>query len=306
MTLLPAVSSTPTRRPVQIQIAGAGRGYAHMLPFLADLDRTSNAIAIRPTVISPRPDELERASTLAASHGLAIATREAKIEHVLTRGTTDDKEPLILLVDRAAAAVAPLEVAAESNLPVLLYMFLQLPGMPLALIASVLTEYDRRTKVELAMFFRELDAATGPGGSSTVFGGGAPAANVESEPNMRAWLNEHARENLLKVVVGLPPNAPPLQIVVGGEARTLLIEDSRDGFRTTEDLTAAVRDHLRVPLERGKAFVVAEVGPAAIRFHDGWLRTTGELVVKERPVRPASPEPDMRDISRTNPVRTSD
>ena len=161
-------------------------------------------------------------------------------------------------------------------------MFIQVPGGPHTLIAAVLTRYENRLKRDLATFFEVLATVTAPGGSSALFGDDAPADNLELEPAQRAWINEHIASNLLKVVVDLEPNTAPVQIVIGGEARTLLLVESPDGFRSNEALVTALTERLIVPLERGKDFVVAEIAPDAIRFHDGRLRTDGRLVLKDR------------------------
>lgn len=276
------------RKPVAVKIAGAGRGATHVMPFLAELDRGSMALAIRPEVISPRADELARIAALAKAHGLDIITTEAKIQDVLAAAPPGSVEPLIINVDRPRVAAEALAKAAESNRPVLLHMFLQLPGRPLMLIAAILTRYQKQLKRDLATFFEVLGKVTAPNGSDAVFGDGAPADNIELEPAQRAWINDHIATNLLKVVVDLEPNTAPVQMVVGGEARTLLLVKSPNGFRSIEDVEADVTEHLIVPLERGKDFVVAEIGRDAIRFHDGRLRTDGRLIIRSG--RPTEPE----------------
>lgn len=293
------------RTIIEPTIAGSGRGASSILPFFGVMEKTSTAIEPRPCFVSPRADQLDRIRALADEQQLSVRTVEAKIEDVITKPEMGSA-PLILTLDSPRAVAAALGAAAETLVAILIYIFFQMQDGALIAMAAILTRHDTQLKRQLALFFHAVAGVTLHSGSAAVFGEDAPAANIELEAFLRDWFGHHMATNLQKVIVDLDPNTAPVQVSRDGTTvMPFLVEDSTDGFKTIDALRTSVLENLVTPLERGKDLVIAEVGPNAVRFHDGRLRLDGALVIRTRETN-REPDADRNTAQITNPMTFSD
>ena len=136
----------------------------------------------------------------------------------------------------------------------------------------------------VALFATELDANAAPG--SDVFNG-RNALNKSAAALCRAHFRTHNGRALTGMVTNMPLDCHPCEVSVGGnEMLPMVIEQRPLGPAGPQALAEKVAAEHPTILELGRGFVVAELIPGGLRFHEVYVKPdgTGVFVVKTRTI----------------------
>lgn len=274
--------SEPARTTIPVLNAGANRGAELMQSAIASWNAESERAVIEPRYIDPIPERAKAMVVKAKARGITATGIEAKIETVLGSDGEQTPAPVLFNIDRPQAIASGLMVAADRGRALLGYLLLRMPGGDLVGLRTVIESGDERTKREGARFFERLGLVTARAGSSFVVGSRGDPAHAAVEPVYRDWFARHMRENLTKIAAGLEPEASPFELTHDGRTTyPLHFELSEAGWSDPIDLARRVAMNPSTPLVRGGNFVVGEIGPDGIRFHEVRLRVTdGRLALR--------------------------
>lgn len=264
-------------------VAGNGRGAHAMLPFIAHHNQTSAATEVVLACVDAAPTKGERFAAEAEVRGVRARSVEASIEDVLASNDLSGTMVVYSALDRPGAVRALLQGAQGRRLPAVGYFLLALPeptrklfGIRFVIRADEVTVHD-----ELAALLDTLSASVPRGSSRDVFGEAGKFSHHLTEPVIRSGFAEHLVRNAPKVIAGLEPESPPLEIATADRVSTLHVLDHAGGWQTIEQIIAQVLNRPTVSKRRGSSHVIAEIGPGpGLRFYQAVTRVTdGRLVI---------------------------
>jgi hypothetical protein len=276
------MASAIERRIIPLLVAGNGRGAHAMLPYLTRHNRTSQSTEMVLACVDPVVGKASAFAQGARLHGVQAEAVEATVEHVLETDRLHGAMVVYCAVDRPGAVKAAVRGARARGLPCIGYFLLAMPEPQRKLLGVqfVVAADEQAAHADLDLFLDTLARIVPRGGSADVFQSAGGLQTHLSEPAIRAEFAEHLTKNAPKVVAGLEPESPPLEVATGDRVSTLYVVDHADGWATTGVLWADLLNRPDVGLRRGSSLVVAEVGPSdALRFHEARVRVTdGGLV----------------------------
>jgi hypothetical protein len=286
----PQKKTRRTRFP--ILAAGASRGARQNLHALERFNEKSQGTEIDVEYVDPEVGRALNTAALATERGITARGTEGRIETVIRARP----QPLMVHLDRPAALAETFEAVEETPVPVLAYWLTRLPSDRLLGVRIALRPEDEKARREVRRFAETLKAVTARAGSEHVIGAQAPLGHQLAEPLYREWFAEHAAENLAKFVAGTEPNAAPVEVTTDGTTTVPMLFVFRERFG---EPLAVAREAVMTPgtpLPRGTDFLVAEVLPEAVRFHearrrglDGALVGRGTEVLSEVELRRRPP-----------------
>ncbi len=294
---------------VTVLNGGAHRGAERNLDALLDWNQLSSRHALVPRYVDPVPGRAAALADRARERGLAAESIEGRIEEEV-RELPEGTEPLILNLDRADTIAEVLRTTEGTARTTLGYLLVKLPTTELWALRFAIAPRDTEARSMARRLFTAIANITAPRGSSFVVGERAESAHVAAEPRFRAWMAAHTKENLGRVVAGLPPDGWPLEATTDGSTSRPMVVVEGNAWRDPAVLARELVAAPPVPLIRGEDFVIAEITPEGVRLHtvrlrltDGDIRVTGLLAVT-RDVLP-SPVPESRSLSDAASVRAT-
>jgi hypothetical protein len=269
---------TKTRTPLRIVPlihAGARRGAEALAPYLAAWNRESG-MSLRPIYVDPVPGRAATMRDRARELALPAEAEEAAIEDYLAKGEQHEPRSVLLLsLDHPRSISRTLESSAGH--PVLAYSMWQFPTGHLAGFQAVIAPADEATRRRLAALFLALGSLlTARAGSGAIFGEGADGANRVAEPMYRARIGAHLARNLPKLVAGLEPEDPAVELVMTASSpeATIIVESPR-AWRSAADLLG---EGAGSPIAPGQSLLILELGPDGLRVHRVRLRRVDRTV----------------------------
>lgn len=272
---VPPPSAKRVLRPIN---GGANRGARENRPAFTEFNRDSTHAVIEPTYVDTVPG---RATAFAEeSRGLGLFARalEGRVEDIVLAEAEPSTDPLILNLDRPSAIARVLRTTAHSGRPTLIYLLLKLPSTRLWAVRSVLEANDVEGRLAAVAFFERLAEVTERNTSNAILGEQAAPEHVLLEPQIRKWFAEHTKANLAKLVAGVEPATNTFEVTSGTDTLPLIISVGSDWADPTV-LAESVLVNPAVPIRRGMQFVLAEVTPEGIRFHEVRRRTDDKVTV---------------------------
>lgn len=267
----------PRRTPFQILAAGANRGARQNLRALERFNEKSQGTEIDIEYVDPEVGRALETASLATERGIASRATEARIESVIAVRP----KPLMVHLDRPSALAETFEAVDRTPVPVLAYWLTRLPSDRLLGVRIALRAEDSKARSEVRRFAETLKAVTARAGSDYVIGAEAPVGHGLAEPLYREWFALHAEENLAKFVAGTEPNASPVEVTMDGTTTVPMLFVFRESFGDPLTVSREAILSPGVPLPRGSDFLVAEVLPDKVRFHEARRRVMdGALVVR--------------------------
>lgn len=271
------MSTTKTREIVPLLVAGNGRGARSMLPYLIKHNRTSRSTELVLACVEPSPGKGAAFAAEASLHGVRAQAVESTIEAVLGKEGLREAMVVYSAMDRPGAVRAAIDGARVRNLPAVGYflLFFPEPTRKLFGIRFVVRPDELKVHEELTALLDTLSAVVPRGSSREVFADTGGTTAHMSEPAIRAGFAEHLTRNAPKVIAGLEPESPPLEIASADRVSTLHVVDHRDTWMMPGLLWADLLNRPDVTLRRGTSIVVAEVGPGpGLRLHQANVRMT--------------------------------
>ena len=271
------MSTAPLRNIVPLLVAGNGRGARAMLPFIEKHNRTSTSTELVLACVEPVPGKGAAFSEEAVKRGVRARAVESTIEQVLESTKFENALVVYSAVDRPGAVRAAVDGARARNLPVLGYFLLAFPEPTRKLLGVrfVVRPDEPHAHAQLTVFLDALQAAVPRGSSRDVFGDGVGFDHRMAEPVIRSGFVEHLTRNAPKVIAGLEPESPCLEIAGTERVSTLHVVDHRDAWASTGVLWSDFLNRPDVTLRRGSSLVVAEVGPGpGLRLHQATVRVS--------------------------------
>ena len=263
----------PINRPqVRLLHVGAGAGTRNILPEVARLQGSNDPHC---TIVDHAQGKAQHLATQARAYGVPATWHEARAEDVLDATPHDIA---IVQPDRADTLAAMME--KSKGTPVFAYLHVK-AGATLYSIRMICQAHEDEQKQRAAALYRHIHTITARGGSEQIFGRHARAAHRVTQPRYLRWQREHVRENLPNVLANREPKASAFEITDGRRTMQLFITEPRPGWAAPEALAHRIVDHVTTVVNEGEDFVVAELGPAAIRFHHARVRVTdGQIAVR--------------------------
>jgi len=279
--LLPNTSGSV--RVVHILVVGAGQAAGSNTPVKAQVTRASFAVKLHVTDIDPRLGfAAEHADALKRS-GVEAAGIEARVED-MTPAWLASFDIIIVHADRAATTTLILRETVNTPKNFLSYFHVKFPDGTLYSIALAVRSDDRNFHTPIALFAAEIEANAAPG--SDVFNG-RNAANTSAATVCRSHFRAHNARVLPGMVTNTPLDCYPCEVsVCGNNMLPMVIEQRPLGAADPQALAEKVAAENPSILELGRGFVVAELIPGGLRFHEVYIKPdgTGVLVVKTRTV----------------------
>jgi hypothetical protein len=270
----------PARRALKVYNGGAHRGAEQNLPAFIDYNAGSTAAAIVPVYVDPSPGRAAAMKETAERRGLVAEAIEAKIEDVVAANDVDDGAPIVLNLDRASAVASVLKSTDRKGRPTLGYILLKLPSGRLWGLRFALEAGDAVARKEAIAFFERLATVSERAGSRWVVGVEASPAHVLAEPAIRQWFADHCAANLAKVAAGVEPVSNAFEVTTNGRETFTLHIMVRDTWSDPEVLAREVLENPSSPIRRGIEFVVCEITPAGLRFHEVRRRTDDRITMR--------------------------
>ena len=267
--------SKTERMVVPLLVAGNGRGARAMLPYIERHNRVSKSTEIVLACVEPAPGKGEAFAALARSRGVEARALESSIERVLDDHDVRDAVVVYSAVDRPGAVRAAVDGARTRSLPAVGYFLLAFPEPTRKLfgIRFVVRPDEAKAHDDLALLLDTLSALVPRGSSRDIFGGGGTMTGNLAEPTIRAGFAEHLTRNAPKVIAGLEPESPSIEIASTERVSRLHVVDHKDAWVSPSVLWADILNQSDVMLRRGSTLVVAEVGPGpGLRLHQATVR----------------------------------
>lgn len=269
-----------SRSRVRILNAGAHRGARENVAAYREHNARSAAATIVPVYVDPVPGRAEEMAERAEALGVHAEAIEGRAEDVI------DAEPfgaVVCNLDNPMALSKVLAIASERRIAALAYMIVVAPGGRMFGPRLVLPAGEAARFDETRALFEALGRVTERSGARAIFGERARGDHSLLEPLVRTAFAEHCRDELSRLVAGVLPEHPPVDVTFDGEATMPLLVHRRGEFGHPVAVVVEAARTSAVPLRRGRPFLVAEVaGDAGIRLHEARRRQAdGRLDVRE-------------------------
>ena len=294
-----------------VTLAGAHRGAEYLLdPFVEWERQTSPGALVR--VIDPRPERISAFSEKASARGLATEGIALRLEELLAQAPLEDRV-LVLTLDTPGAVARALSLTHSAKVTLLGYLLLRLPSGLLWGMRMIFLPEDATARRQAERFFDLLSRLTSPGGSGEIIGAGGAPEHLAIEGLLRSWMGSHLKDNLGKVMAGLPVTAYPIEVTDDGDSGVpLLLIEEENG--STKHSTQSLIEGLGMPLPAGKAFMVAYLSAGSIRFTrvhlpSGGVRLSDRQLAlfSDKPSLGATPhEQELTIATLTTPVAMTD
>lgn len=283
-TSLPALPPSGNGvRSVRVVIVGAGQPASSNLEVKADVNRASPFVRLATTTIDPRLG-------WAATHTADLM--RAGVEAVWLEARIDDMPPawlmgfdiIIVHDDRPWQTATLLQRTVDATRNLVSYIHVRFPDGALYSIATSVRKGDTKTHVPAALLAAEIEANAAPG--NDVFNG-RNAVNKSAAALVRAHFRTHNRDVLTSMVTNTPLERHPFEVSVSGhDMLPMVIEQRPLGAADPQALAEKAAAENPSILEHGRGFVVAELIPGGLRFHEVYIKPDGSgvLVVKTRTV----------------------
>ena len=290
-------SESTKKSKVQVLVGGGNRGARESLPFLAEIDRGSSATTLEVLFADPVAGRALARRDQAITLGMKAEAVEATVENVV-RERNLGRAPIVFHLDRPEAVAAALLDENTVDAAVLAYFLVRLPDRKMWLLRITLAPRDLEARRLVIKLLARLGEYAPRRGSASMLGEGGDVAHAAMEGVLRRSVGEHLAENLPKLIAGTLPNAEPVEMTSDGTTVfPVLIKESPewvDPLVLVEEIMKAPP----MPVLRGQGFIVAELGPDAVRFHeckrrviDGQFALNEQALVEPEPVLAASIEP---------------
>lgn len=280
-----ALTSGPTAsaRVVRVLVIGAGQAAGSNAPVKTQVNRASLGVGLHVTVIDPRLGFAAAHAGALKRSGVEAVGVETRIED-MTSVWLASFEIIIVHADRAATTTQVLRETVNTPRNFLSYFHVKFPDGALYSIALAVRPDDRNIQVPVALFAAEIDANAAPG--SDVFNG-RNAVNKSAAALCRAHFRAHNGRALPGMVTNMPLDCHPCEVSVGGNNMLPMVIEQRPlGAADPQALAEKVSAENPTILELGRGFVVAELIPGGLRFHEIYVKPdgTGVLVCRTRTV----------------------
>lgn len=270
-----------------LRVGGAHDGAAGNLAVKAAVNRASTAVGIHVTYYDEILGRAPHLAFQANRAGIEAAGVEASIEeaglHDLVPG-----HALIYHTHSAGLVARGLRATVDTGVFSMVYLIVQFPTSDVYAIAVTLRPQDHGEHTLAALLMAELERSAAPGQFAIY--GGRNAITPAIEAALRSHFAAHHERGLMPLVVGAPLAVHTFEVSVNARPMLpMLVTESRLGAGVPERLVAtAAAAHPEV-LEHGRGFVLAELIPDGVHFHETFVRPDGEglQVVKTRIVRRA-------------------
>lgn len=274
-----AIVARPPPAGRRIMNAGAHRGALENVPAFVEYNALSTAAPIVPVYVDPMPGRAEEMRKVAEGHGLAAEAVQGRIEEAIAEGDNNRGIPLVLNLDRASAIARVFQATLEDGRPTLGYLLLKLPSGRLWAVRFAIEADDRLARQSAITFFERLASVSERNTSDGILGAMADPAHVLAEPVMRQWFADHCVMNLAKITADLEPVSDTFEVSTNGKDTWALHIVARDSWSDPATLAEEVVADPASPIRRGVQFVVCEVTPAGLRFHEVRRRTDNRITV---------------------------
>lgn len=268
----------PEPKEINTFIGGAGNGGERMIDNLERFNAASTALAVRATIADPKPQKAAALAARATARGLPAVGVEQRVEELATTTTGDVH---IFLMDRPGGFIPGFQRSITMERPVLAYLLVK-ADRKLYLVSMALQAHEAQHKRMAMKLMEHLDTITARRGSRDVLGADGLPEHVATMPQYRAKQEEHAREQLPKLVSAVEPTVPPYTIFDGTHTQQLLIAESRGAWQEPHAISRRALTHeLKTPIIPGEDLMILELGPNGVRFHTTRVRTTdGQISVR--------------------------
>lgn len=268
------------KRTVTVLNGGANRGARENLRAFAEFNRDSTRTAIVPVYVDPLGGRAFAMKEEAERQGVAARAVESRLEDIVDAEGTEDTSPLQLFnLDRASAIAHVLRATEATHRATLGYLLLKLPSGRLWAVRFVLEPHDQLARENAIAFFERLAAVSERSSSGAILGESADPAHVLAEPAIRRWFADHTKLNLVKILSGIEPATNAFEVTMNGSETLQLVIAVRNEWTDPPALAEQIVANPSAPLRRGTRFLLAEVAPDGIRFHDVRRRTDDRVTV---------------------------
>lgn len=327
----------PAKRILRPINGGANRGARRNRTAFLEFNRDSNQATIEPKYVDVAPGRAFDFIRDSLESGLFARAIEGRVEDIVLAERGMSTDPIILNLDRASALANVLRTTAESGRPTLGYLLLKLPSGRLWAVRFVLEPCNDvepgndGARASAIAFFERLADVSERNTSNAVVGDDADPEHRLLEPRIREWFVEHTKTNLAKIVAGVEPASNTFEVTNGHDTYPLIIS-LQQSWVDPLVLAESVLENPVIPIRRGMQFVLAEVTPSGIRFHEVRRRTDDRVTVggaevidraavaaraeaqaqlarreeERRVAREALAKATRETLSRRNPVMTTD
>ncbi|MGV8041492.1 MAG: hypothetical protein AB2L07_16000 [Thermoanaerobaculaceae bacterium] len=270
-------------RSVGVLIVGAGQPASSNLQVKADVNRASPTVRLATTTIDPRLGWAAAHTADLMRAGVAAVELEARIDDMPPAWLTGF-DIIIVHDDRPCRTAMLLQRTVDAPRNLISYIHVRFPDGALYSIATAIRKDDTKTHVPAALLAVELEANAAPG--NDVFNG-RNAVNKSAAALVRAHFRDHNRDALTCMVSNTPLERHPVEVSVNGhDMLPMVIAERPLGAANPQVLAEKAAAENPSILEHGRGFVVAELIPGGLRFHEVYIKPdgTGVLVVKTRTV----------------------
>lgn len=268
-----------------LRVGGAHNGAAGNLTVKAAVNRASTAVGIHVTYYD---EILGRALALAGRanrSGIEAAGVEASLEAAGLASLTPG-DVVIYHTHSAGLVARGLRATLDAGIYSMIYLIIQFPSSDVYAVAATLRPTDRAEHILAALLMAEFEASAAPGQFAIYAGRHAITQPIERV--LRGHLAAHHERGLMPLVVGAPLGVHAFEVSINARPMLpMVVTESRLGAGVPQRLVdAAAAEHPEV-LEHGRGFVLAELVPEGIHFHETFVRPGGAglQVVNTRVVR---------------------
>ncbi|MBP7797354.1 MAG: hypothetical protein KA072_01870 [Thermoanaerobaculaceae bacterium] len=264
-------------------IVAAGQPAGSNLQVKADINRASLKVRLAVTTIDPRFGWAAEHTAELMRAGVEAVGIEARIEDMPPAWPTTF-DIIIVHDDRPWRTAMLLQRTVDFPRNLISYIHVRFPDGALYSIATSVRNGDTKTNVPAALLLAEIEANAAPG--NDVFNG-RNAVNKSAAALVRAHLRTHNRDVLTSMVTNTPLERHAIEVSVSGhDMLPMVIEQRPLGAADPQALAEKVAAENPSILEHGRGFVVAELIPGGLRFHEVYIKPdgTGVFVVKTRTV----------------------
>lgn len=273
------MSIVPYEHPnTNVVVLGAHRGARQNIPHLARIENDSTRITPQITYVDLYPGRAVQTAELARGRGLTARGVEERAEDYLDNGLPEHT-PIFLHLDDPNAVATILRRAEGKPYPIAGDMLLRTPDEHLLGLGFTITEGDDDAKRRVASVFQAIDRVTPRRGAAWVIGEHGRPEHRAAEDAYRTWIGEHARRDLARLMVGLPPESYELELTTNGRNRLpVFVEENTSAWQEPFTLARAFAANPPTAVLRGEEFAIAEIGPNGLRLHIARIRRTDGAV----------------------------
>lgn len=268
------IITAPKKRRVPLDIGGANRGATAALDGLAEFNATSAGLELVPTYIDPVPGRAASLAMVARDRGIIANHVEGRIED---QPATPDVR--VYHLDRPGSIATGIERDIAARRPLLGYLVVLLPSGAVAGVRMAVHD-DHDAAREAILLLRGLERVTARRGGRAIFGESGDVRHARLEPLIRGWFAEHSTNWIGKLAAGVEADGFPLEITFDGIETLSLHVVTSDAPSDPNDLAERVLASPNAPVGRGSRFMIVELLPDAVRFHEIRYRTDGRILVR--------------------------